>query len=389
VLTVMDHGAVGGGTLVAASQLQAWRARGVDATSVSLAWTKAAMSEALGPEHHVELDRRWHIAKVWALRRVLATRSPSPHVVFAIGEFSGLVAVLARSLLSRARRPIIIVAEHQPALLEDVLTRGLPGLLARPIRRWIQTLRGRVDGWIGVTGEQLASRRAAGLVPLERSTVITNPLLVPGAPDEVLEARLRRRVTDRDAADARDAATVELITVGALNRAKNHALLLEAVARLDERFRLTIVGEGRERTALVDRAAQLGVADRVELAGSRQDVTDLLDGADLFVLSSDYESFGLVLIEAIARGLPIVATDCGPGVRSLAASCAAFSVVPVGDADALAGGIIAAMQQDLDLAMLRDDARRVAVTHDAEAAADAHLAFFRRVLRTLTRVEGR
>lgn len=385
----MDHGAVGGGTLVAASQLRAWRAHGVDATSVSLAWTKAAMFEALGAEHHVELDRRWHVAKVWALRRVLAARAPAPHVVFAIGEFTGLVAVLARRLLPSERRPVIIVAEHQPALLEDLLTRGLPAPLARPVRRWIQSLRARVDGWVGVTDEQLASRRAAGLVPLERSTVITNPLLVPGAPDEVLTARLRRRVSLGQAPDGPGAAAVELITVGALNSAKNHALLLEAVARLDERSRLTIVGEGRERTALLERAAQLGIADRLELAGSRPDVTELLDGADLFVLSSDYESFGLVLIEAIARGLPIVATDCGPGVRTLAASTAAFVVVPVGDASALAGGIAAAMQQDLDLETLRDDARRVAITHDAEAAADAHLAFFRRVLRTVTRVEGR
>jgi glycosyltransferase involved in cell wall biosynthesis len=371
ILTVLDHGAVGGGTVVAIGQLREWRSAGVIATSVSLAWTKPAMMTELEPRYHTEFDRRGHLAKIRALRRHIATRPEPPDIVFAIGEYSGIIAVLVRHLLQRARRPIVIVAEHQPSLLEDLLGRRLAAGPGHVLRRLLRGLRHEVDGWICVTSEQFGSRLTAGLLPVDRSVVIANPLLVPAAPDALLEARTERLLRN----DA-----VHLISVGELILGKNHRLLLQALAELEDRFRLTLVGDGIEMEPLREQAARLEITDRVEFVGASRDVADLLDAADIFVLSSDYESFGLVLIEAVARGLPVVATDCGPGVTQLAGSCSAFAVTPVGDASSLARSVQRLSRAHHSVEALRADADRVAAAHDGRRAASEHLSFFGRVL---------
>jgi glycosyltransferase involved in cell wall biosynthesis len=376
VLTVLDHGAVGGGTLVAASLLRSWRACGVDASSSSLSWTTASMADLLGPDEHLALDRSGHVAKVLALRRLLARSQRPFDLVFCIGEYAGVVAVIARRLLRKARRPAIVVAEHQPALLEDLLTRGVPSAPARFIRLALRRARRAVDGWIGLTTTQMAERRAAGLVPTDRSTVIANPLLVEVADDDVIAERLTRHARHAKGSTGH---VVRLITVGSVNEGKNHRLLLDVLVHLGQRFHLTVVGEG-DRDELAEHAAVLGVAPRVELLGPRDDVTDLLDAADVFVLSSDYESFGLVLIEAMARGLPIVSTDCGPAVLPLSALSPAFRVVPVGDAAHMAEEIEALCVAEIPFEGLRTAARSVGTQHDAVDTAQAHLDFFAKVL---------
>jgi len=374
VLTVLDHGSLGGGTLVAASLLRSWRASGVEAKSVSLSWTDGSVSEELGAGDHRALDRASHLTKVLALRQALATTPAPVDVVFTIGEYSGVVAVLARRLLPRRRRPAIVVAEHQPALLEDLVTRGMPSAVVPLVRRALRAARGAVDGWVGLTETEIAQRRAAGLVPAERSTVIPNPLLVAAADEQVIVARLARL------AERKEAGPIRLITIGAVNEGKNHLLLLEVLARLGDRFQLSVVGEG-DHDRLLAQAVALGVASQVELLGARRDITDLLDAADLFVLSSDYESFGLVLIEAIARGMPIVATDCGPAIGPLAALSPAFRVVPIGDATLMAEQILSLCSAELRSGDLRAGARAVVAQHEAGAAARAHLALFAEVLR--------
>jgi glycosyltransferase involved in cell wall biosynthesis len=98
--------------------------------------------------------------------------------------------------------------------------------------------------------------------------------------------------------------------------------------------RLVIAGEGTQRPALEAQIARMGIAKRVRLPGHQDDVPAFLAGADLLAFSSHYEGFGLALVEAMASGLPVVATsvDSVPGVLG---NCPAACMVPARDPTAL------------------------------------------------------
>ena len=102
-------------------------------------------------------------------------------------------------------------------------------------------------------------------------------------------------------------------TVAALRAEKNIARLIRALARLPAAApaRLVIVGDGPERAALEALAVAEGVGGRVEFAGHCADPAPLYAGFDIFALSSDTEQMPLSVLEAMASGLPVAATDVG------------------------------------------------------------------------------
>lgn len=105
-----------------------------------------------------------------------------------------------------------------------------------------------------------------------------------------------------------------LLSVGRLAEQKNHDGLLHAFAILAKRYDdvdLWIAGDGPLRAAIQQQCMNLGLANRVSLLGSRWDVPDLMRAADVFVLASHFEGFGLVVAEAMASGALVVATDAG------------------------------------------------------------------------------
>ena len=132
------------------------------------------------------------------------------------------------------------------------------------------------------------------------------------------------------------------ISVSRLSPEKDLATLLKAVAIAAAEvpdFRLKIVGDGREKSSLQTLARQLGIDGRVEFLGERRDVPDLLAGAGFFVSSSLTEGISLTLLEAMAVGLPIVATSVG-GNPEVVVDGETGWLVPAGDAQALAAGIV-------------------------------------------------
>lgn len=132
-------------------------------------------------------------------------------------------------------------------------------------------------------------------------------------------------------------AGARIVTVGSMKKQKNHPLLLRAFARLDRPYaRLMFVGDGAGRDALMSLAQELGVADRVILAGFHPDPTPFYKTADLFVLSSDYEGFGNVIVEALACGTPVVSTDCPSGPGEILDGGRYGRLLPVGNVEAMA-----------------------------------------------------
>lgn len=129
--------------------------------------------------------------------------------------------------------------------------------------------------------------------------------------------------------------------LGYLIHRKNYALLLEAFARakIPSGSRLVIGGDGPEASRLADRARALGVEDRVQFKGhtGRDRVIELMQGADLFAHPSNGESFGVVLIEAMAVGVPVLATASSGPLDIVTPDVGRLT--PVGDVGAFADGL--------------------------------------------------
>jgi glycosyltransferase involved in cell wall biosynthesis len=126
-----------------------------------------------------------------------------------------------------------------------------------------------------------------------------------------------------------------IVTVGRLVAQKNHELFLRAAQQLASEIpglRFVIVGDGPLRAALAAQAGRLGIADQVVFAGERADVSELLRGASLFWLTSRWEGLPNVVLEALASGVPVVATDVG-GTRELVRSGVDGFVVSNEDCD--------------------------------------------------------
>ena len=129
-----------------------------------------------------------------------------------------------------------------------------------------------------------------------------------------------------------------VVSVGRLIAQKDHGTLLRAYASsgLRRDYRLIVIGDGPERNRLQMLAEDLGIQDRVDLPGALSNPYPLLSGAALHVLSSRWEGYPNVLLESLALGVPVVATDCPSGPRELLRDGSYGHLVPVGDIVAMA-----------------------------------------------------
>ena len=159
--------------------------------------------------------------------------------------------------------------------------------------------------------------------------------------------------------------------VAKLSPVKGHQYFLEAAAAIaDARSNVAflVVGDGVRKKELEEMAAELGIADKVIFAGARDDVPSLLKLMDVFVLSSLSEGSPNVVLEAMAAGLPVVATDVG-GLPEIVIDGESGILVPPGDSGALAAAVgdllddparaVAMGRTGLALAMERHDIERV------------------------------
>lgn len=170
----------------------------------------------------------------------------------------------------------------------------------------------------------------------DRTVVIPNPAPAASAVSSAERRTARRALGDPDGP--------VLVALGRLEPAKGLDIALDALGRLQRSATLVVAGDGSLRPDLERRAAELGVLDRVRFLGQVSDVRYVLAGADVFVSSSRREGMPMAILEAMAAGLPVVATDVGDVARTVSG---AGAVVPPGDPGALAAAIEAVLQDDV------------------------------------------
>lgn len=140
-----------------------------------------------------------------------------------------------------------------------------------------------------------------------------------------------------------------IIAVGRLDSGKNYSSLIRAFSILAPRFpdwSLSIFGDGSLRSDLQTQINELGLSDRISLPGFASDIESSLVKSSFFVHTSLYETFGLVIIEAMGCGLPAIAYDCPFGPRSIISNNIDGYLVPIDDERALVSSMASLMESE-------------------------------------------
>lgn len=167
-------------------------------------------------------------------------------------------------------------------------------------------------------------------------------------------------------------------TVGSLTPVKRHDLLLHALARVSKtlkNIRLVVVGDGPLQGTLREQALAEGISEIVTLAGTRADVPELLGAMDLYVCSSESEGMNNALLEAMAAGLPIVATDVGDNA-SMVREGVEGRIVQPGSAVALSDAVIQLVESPAMLSRLAAAARLRANRYDLQTTVSLYEQYY-------------
>jgi glycosyltransferase involved in cell wall biosynthesis len=236
-----------------------------------------------------------------------------PEIVHTSSSKAGILGRLAAWL---AGVPIRIFTVHGWAFTAYA---GFPGRLYRVAERSMLPL---TSATICVAEYERRVGIAAGACRAEQTVVIPNAVQVSALPRSMPRGGV-----------------VELISVGRLRAPKDFITLARALARLERgSFRASLVGDGPDRSMIEAELEQLGLGDSVRLLGDRSDVPRLLAAADVFVCSSRSEGMPVSIIEAMAVGLPVVASAVG-GVPELVDDQRTGLLVVPGAAAALADAL--------------------------------------------------
>lgn len=266
----------------------------------------------------------------WPLARRLRRRPPQ--ILYSTSSGANLIAAIAWRLSGRRSR--LVLSERTPPSRSR--RRGLKHRLQLVLKRWLYPRADCVTAVSkGVAGE-LISRLG---VPAERVRVVYNPVVTPEI-DELARAEVEHPWFGGD--------EPVLLGVGRLIPAKRFDLLIDLLPRIRAARppRLAILGEGPERRPLERRVAELGLQERVWLPGFEANPFRFMSRCTLFVLCSRHEGLPGALIQAMACGAAVVATDCDHGPAEIVEDGVDGLLVPVDDPGALVAGIERLLDDD-------------------------------------------
>lgn len=283
-------------------------------------------------------------------------RSERPQVMLSAMNHANVAALLA-ALLSRSQVPVV-VCEHSNAAVSLDLNPGIKTSVLRVLMRWLYP-RARhivaVSKGVADDLEILLNINASRISVIPNPIVNANILLLSNQP--VSHPWFLNK------------SIPVVLAAGRLAPEKDFETLLRAFGRAREkrRLRLMILGEGELRSSLEALTEKLGLKEDVALPGFIDNPFAYMRQADVFVLSSRWEGFGNVLVEAMACGVPVISTDCPSGPAEILENGKWGRLVPVGDADALAQAMLDTLENP------RPSPAQRAMHFSVDRAADAYL----------------
>lgn len=225
-------------------------------------------------------------------------------------------------IVSSSPRNTIMLAQARGDYLKVTQEHSMPAIYATDIKERLFPAYRYLDALTALTPEEVAA--IARQVPAVRNRLAVMPNCVPAS-------TIRSTGTNK-----------VVVSAGHLTDNKNHALLIEAFARVHADapdWTLRIYGHGAEKKKLRARIEELGLSNSILLMGQTSPVTPEFGKGSIFVLPSKREAFGNVVVEAMAAGLPVVATDADHGPRNILTHGEDGLIVPRGDVDAMAEAI--------------------------------------------------
>ena len=287
-----------------------------------------------------------------------------PDVLFSQLSHLNLALAMIRPLLPRQ---LALIGRESSIVSETVNAYRLPALWRWCYRRFYR----RLDRVVCQSRRMRADLVEQFSLPLERTVLVNNPIDTE---------RVRKLAGEPQRGSERDGGvrSLQLVACGRLSHEKGYDLLIESVSEFEAgQVHLTIVGDGPLMSSLANQATQLGIADQVEFVGFQANPYPYLAAADWFVLSSRYEGFPNVVLEALACGTPVIATPAIGGVSEVFEGLEGCMLLDEISAQALRRAIGKAIKEPRHRVDYRSSTRRyqVATVMDAfEAlfAADAH-----------------
>ena len=274
----------------------------------------------------VDLNKGRVLASLVPLARYL--RRERPHVLLSTLRHANTVAAMAHRLASSTARLILREANH----VSRSDFSGLTGRINLLLYRWAYR---SADVIVGIS--EGVSEAVRELAQVNNTRTIYNPINIErivelSKKDDALTDKYKNRRF--------------ILGVGRLTKQKDFATLLKAFSKMHPfaDVDLVILGEGGLRSELEELASRLGISERVFMPGFVANPYAWMRAAEVFVLSSAWEGFGNVLIEALACGTPVISTDCPSGPREILEDGKWGRLVPVADADALASSIVSCLK---------------------------------------------
>lgn len=358
VLTFLHSFEPGGVERVALRLVRQWRVLGVDAP-LFLGRNDGKMLHDVGAglEFISPPGAGWLAAKmetlwmIWTLPK--AVRQLRPDILFCAGNTYAVVAVALKLLLGPDCPPVLAKISN------DLDRNDKPWWRRFPYRLWLKIQGRYLDHLIGMEAP-MAGEISEGLgVPANRITIIPDPAL---STPLIEKLRVGRR-TVHDIHIGR-----RFVSVGRLAPQKNIALMLRAFRHGARRSdTLTIIGDGPQRPKLEILAQRLGLADQVTFLGYMPEPALILPKFDILLLSSNFEGVPAVVLEGLAAGISIIATNCSRSMATLLRHGALGELVPVGDDRLLTDAIARAQPASQDAGLSLAQARRFTLEYAAEA----------------------
>ena len=273
-------------------------------------------------------------------------RRERPQTILSAMDHANIVAIWARKFSGMPCRVVVSVHSTLSRALMNI-----PNLRGYLMPNLIRIFYPLADTVVAVSNGVADDFANITKLPRESIKVIYNPIVTSELLEKANEA-VEHPWFSRGEPPV-------ILSVGRLTKAKDYPTLIRAFALVhrERPARLMILGEGEERPKLEALIQELGLDDDVSLPGFVDNPYAYMARSAVFVLSSAWEGFGNVLVEAMAVGTPVVATDCPSGPAEILEGGKWGKLVPVGDIETLAGAIIATQTNRIDSTSIADRAQ--------------------------------